>query len=204
MNRSIFLFSFSVWSSCSSSTSDFVWTAALRSKLPILSVGSKVYPFLPCGYCLTWSSIYDVCLYMDFQVTRSRWGIVVCSVCLYFNSFIFLGNLMLRPQVIVIKLEQTHTEHRPQLPAALMHVTPVRTRAYHKSIAPTIWCPSDERRLIQSLIDPLASSQYSRSPRWCFLQFLFLLISLSDVDFELLLLTNGASSFAVLWFYFLI
>lgn len=33
------------------------------------------------GYCLTWSSMYDVRIHMDFQVTRSRWG-GCCLFCL--------------------------------------------------------------------------------------------------------------------------
>lgn len=47
-------------------------TAALRSKLSILSVGSTVYLPLLCGYCLPWYTMYASILI--FQVTRSRWG----------------------------------------------------------------------------------------------------------------------------------
>lgn len=81
----------------------------LNRELYILSVGSKVG--LICGYCLP--LVKYTCIQIDFQVPRSRWEIVVCSVCLYFNSFIFLANITLRPEVI--KLEHRRTEHRPQL-----------------------------------------------------------------------------------------
>ena len=103
-------------------------TVALRSTLSILSVRPTVYLPLLCGYCLPSYTMYASILI--FQVTGSRWGggIVVCSICLYFNSFIFLANITLSPEVI--KLEQTRTEHRPQLPAALMHVTPIRTKSF--------------------------------------------------------------------------
>lgn len=104
-------------------------------------------------------------------------GVVVCSVCLYLNSFIFLANVKLRPEVIVIKLEQNRTDinHSCQL---LMHVTPIRTKADHKSTA-LIWFPSEDQTPIQSLIDPLASSQYCRSPQLCFLHSVFCFVSLT-------------------------
>lgn len=82
-----------------------------------------------CGYCLPISSIYNVCIHIDFRLPGVGGGIVVCLVCLCFNIFIFLTNIILRPEDI--KSERTSTENRPQL--LLMHVPPTRTKADHRS-----------------------------------------------------------------------
>lgn len=113
MNRSIFLFSFPVWSggSCwSSSSSNFVWDCCLEVKAICAISWVNGFSLLFGGYF----KCKVVCIHIDFQVTRRGWRFngFFFSVCLYFNSFIFLANIKLRPEVIVIKLKQTRTEHR--------------------------------------------------------------------------------------------
>lgn len=162
----------------------------------MLCVGSKVYLSLWILFNLIKSIL---CMHPSWfsGFLESRLGIVVCSLCLY-HSFIFLANITFRPEVNVIKLEQIRTEHWPQQPAALMHVMPIRTKAYHRSITPTIWYSSDDQTLIWSLIDSLASSQYCQSPQWCFLHSVFYFIGLSDVDLSFFSWQQGEAVVAVL------
>lgn len=76
---------------------------AYRSKLPVLSVRFVLF-FLDDVVSLDQVCACDVCIGMHFRVSKIQEGTYVCSICLYFNRFIFIANVKFRPEVTVIKL----------------------------------------------------------------------------------------------------
>lgn len=128
------------------------------------------------------SSSEDVCIHIDFQV--------MCSLCLYDHCFIFFSNVKLRPEVIVIKLEQTHLNINH---SCCSHACYTNKNKSLSLVSHSIWCPCGHQTLVQTLINPLASLQCCRSPLLCFLHSVFEFISWSREDFEILLLTARGS-----------
>lgn len=104
----------------------------------LLSIGSKVFVG---SFFLTWLS--------TLKITRRRWGIVVHSVCLCFNSFIFLE------QVVVINRDTLSIDHSCPLLSGMLYLIEQKL-TIHRSHK-----PSDDQTL--TLASSIATHRW-----WCF------------------------------------
>lgn len=116
----------------------------------LLSIGQR---YLCSLLCLSPWWMFNLIMYMwcmhpywfsSYYASEGDCGFVLYAQILSF--IFFIANLKFRPEVIIIKLEQTN--HRPQLPAVLMHVMPKRTKAIHKLITSNVRCSADDQMWI--------------------------------------------------------